>query len=251
MNRIIKILFLPLSALLILASCKEEELLKYDQPAMAYFYKDYFNVTAVNDSTVYSFAIRPDAQMTDTVKVPVRIMGPAAAVDRVVNILVIADSSTAVAATHYELLPVIVKANEFTTFMEVVVKRTADLKLGEVKLWVEIKESPDFKPGIPATTPTNPHAGGNLKYKIRLNDILTQPSNWNVLTSFFGVYSKVKYLFIIQATGLSVFSYGFSGAALSYADMNFLNDQCKVKLAQYESINGPLLDENGVRVTFP
>ncbi len=242
---------MPLSALLILGSCKKAELLKYDQPAMAYFYKDYYNVTAVNDSTVYSFAIKPDAKIVDTIKVPIRIMGPAASVDRVVNVETIADSSTAIASTHYQLLPVIVKANEFTTFMQVIVKRTADLKLSEVKLWVEIKESSDFKPGIPATTPTNPHAGGNLKYKIRLNDILTQPSNWNVLTTFFGTYSKVKYLFIIQTTGLSVFSYGFSGAALSYADMNFFNDQCKTALAQYELINGPLMDENGVRVTFP
>lgn len=246
MIRLIKLTLLPV---LLLASCEKAELVKYEEPAMIYFYKDYFNVSQMNDSTRYSFAVKPASLMSDTVRIPLRIMGAAATADREVKIEPVADSSTAIAGQHYEILPVKIKANEFTTNVHLVVKRTPDLATSEVNLMLEIKESADFRPGIPNTAPSNPHAGGNLKYKVKINDILSQPSNWNMLQTFFGTYSKVKYLFIIQCTGLSTFNYGPGG--LSYAEMNFYNDKCKTDLAQYVLDNGPLLDENGVAVTFP
>ena len=230
-------------------ACKKTDLTAYEQPDMVYIYKDYFSMT--NDSLVYSFAIKPASLTQDTVKIPVRIMGLAKNTDRAVNVVAVADSSTAKTGQHYELLPTIIKAGSYTTNIPVLVKRSADLQVAEVNLLLEIRESKDFKPGLPNTTPQNPKAGGSLIYKIRLNDILTKPSNWDTrLTTFFGTYSKVKYLFIIQTTGLVEFAYGTAGGP-SPAQMVYYNIQCKTALAEYNATHSPLMDENGIAVSFP
>lgn len=240
---------LPAIAVLLLNGCKKSELTSYDQPDMVYIYKNYFALN--NDSTLYSFAIKPVGLQQDTIKIPLRIMGLAKDRDRVVNIEVVADSTTAVVNKHYVLLPTVIKAGEYTGNIQVLVKKSADLEVAEVKMLVEVKESADFKPGVPATSPVNPRAGGNLRYKIRLNDILTKPANWDTrLVGFFGTYSKVKYLFIISVTGISDFPYG-TQAGPSPAQMNYYNILCKTALATYVAANGPLIDENGNTVTFP
>ena len=234
---------------LLLTACKKGELTSYDQPDMVYIYKNYFSNT--NDSAIYSFAIKPPSLMQDTVKIPIRIMGLAKDFDRVVKVEMISDSTTAIVNQHYVLLPTIIKAGAYSGNIEVLVKKAADLELAEVKMLLEIKESADFKPGVPATIPINPRAGGSLLYKIRLNNIITKPSNWDTrLTTFFGTYSKVKYLFIINVTGLSEFAYG-TQAGPSPAQMNYYNILCKTALATYVAANGPLIDENGNIVTFP
>ncbi len=249
MKRISLSNLLPLLVVLVLTACTKSELTKYEQPDMVYIYKDYFSFT--NDSTVYSFAIKANSLIQDTIRIPLRIMGVAKNTDRTVNVAVVADSTNAVANQHYVLLPATIKANEYKGNIEILVKRAADLQTAEVKLMVEIKESTDFKPGIPATTPMNPRAGGNLSYKVMLNDILTKPANWDTrLTSFFGTYSKVKYLFIINTTGRAEFPYGIAGG-LSVNEMFYYNILLKTELANYVAANGPMLDENGIDVTFP
>ena len=248
MKRYIKQSFVILVTVIFVMACKKTTLTAYEQPDMVYIYKDYFSMA--NDSLIYSFAIKPATLMQDTVKVPVRIMGLAKNTDRTVNV-VVADSSTAKSGQHYELLPTIVKAGQYTANIPVLVKRSTDLQVAEVTLFLEIKESNDFQPGIPNTAPVNPKAGGSLTYKIRLNDILTKPSNWDTrLTSFFGTYSKVKYLFIIQTTGIVDFPYG-TASGPSPAQMTYYNILCKTALAQYNATHSPLMDENGNAVTFP
>lgn len=233
----------------LLAGCSKSELTRYDQPGMVYIYKDYFSTS--NDSTIYSFAIRPSSLMQDTVKIPIRIMGEAGSSDRTVNVTVVKDSTTATEGKHYKILPVMIKAGEYKSDIKVVLYKTPDLATGDVRLQLAIGESADFKPGLPATMPVNPRAGGSLQYFIKWNDVLTKPSNWDTrLASSFGSYSKVKYLFIIQVTGRAEFPYGISGG-LSFPEMNYYNILCKTELATYVAANGPLIDETGATVTFP
>ena len=118
------------------------------------------------------------------------------------------------------------------------------------RLVLEIRASPDFQPGISdakVTSLTQP--GATLRYLIRFNDYLTKPDNWDThLKSYFGAYSQVKYAFIIEATGVSVFNIGPGGLPVSAGF--FYRQVCRKGLAQYEATNGPLIDEFGNRVTF-
>ena len=178
-------------------------------------------------------------------------MGTAKGKDRVVTVRAIADSSTAVAGQHYEFLPSGIKAGEYTGTILLLVKRTTDMKTDNKRLLLEVVESADFKPGIPNTATVNPRAGGALKYLVKINDFLTMPSNWNSApVYYFGTYSQVKYAFVINVTGRSEFL--TSGTdAVSTSQFLYYKLICKDALATYEAANGPMMDENGIRITFP
>jgi hypothetical protein len=238
-----------LAILMAIVGCKKSELTAWEQPDMVYIYKDAFSTT--NDSVSYSFAIKPGTVTTDTVKIPLRIMGPASTKDRVVNVKAVTDSSTALPGQHYDFLPSTILANQYTGFVNVLVKRTSDLKLQEKRLMLEVIESSDFKPGLSNTAPVSPRAGGGLKYLVKINDYLTMPSNWpTVLVIYFGAYSQVKYALVIKTTGRAEFP--TSGPdAVSSSQFLYYKLICKDALAKYEAANGPLYDENGIRVTFP
>src|SRR5687767_137502 len=86
-------LFIPVLFAWLVAACKKSNLTEYVQPDMIYVYKDFYNTN--KDSATYSFAIKPNGVMTDTVKVPLRIMGIARDKDRTVAVQTVAGSTTA------------------------------------------------------------------------------------------------------------------------------------------------------------
>lgn len=233
----------------LLAACKKSELTKFYEADNVYIYKDAFNTS--RDSILYSFAIRPASLTADTVKVPLRIMGTAKDRDRQVNVKVLTDSSTAKQDQDFVILPTVIKAGEYTGNVVVVIKRTAAMKTAELRLMIEIGESTDFKPGVPNSQPESPRAGGSTKILIKLNDYLTKPTNWDsFLTFFFGSYSQVKYAFVINTTGRSEFL--TSGTdPVSNSQMSYYKVLCRTELADYKAVNGPLIDEFGLEVSFP
>src|SRR5690606_21799138 len=103
------------------------------------------------DSITYSFATQADDLMEGVVNVPLRVMGRASDKDRTVTFEFSPDSTTAIMGSHFEITPVIIPAGQFFTNAAIKVKRTADLKQNEVRLWVIVKESADLAPGIPNT----------------------------------------------------------------------------------------------------
>jgi hypothetical protein len=249
MKKSIHYIYLFAFALILGSACKKSSLVKYDQPDMLYIYKD-FN-SATRDSTTYSFAIQSASKQYDTVWVPVRIMGVAKDYDREVSLAAVDSLSTAVEGTDYEFVKAIVPAGTYATQLPVKVLRSTSMKDHELRLTIEIKASKDFQPGISnsaAISTSTP--GADTRYLIKINDFLTKPDNWDTrLKYYFGTYSQVKYAFIIQATGRAVFP--SSGPdALPFSQFPYYQQVCKKALAEYEALNGPLMDEFGNRVTF-
>lgn len=244
-----KTLYIRIAALLVcLVACRKSELASYTQPDMIYVYKDFYNTN--KDSTTYSFATKANGLQTDTVKVPLRIMGNAREKDRTVAIQTVADSTTAT-SQQFTILPTIVKAGSFTTDIPVLVNRTPDMKTKEVRILLAIVASADFLPGVPNTTATTGRAGGATQYLIKINDFLTKPSNWeSVLSTYFGAYSQVKYKFMIDVTGRTEFP--ITGQdAISPSQFLFYKKLCREALETYNTTYAPLTDEYGMLVTFP
>jgi hypothetical protein len=241
-------LFIPVIFVWLVTACKKSGLTSYTQPDMIYVYKDFYNTN--KDSVTYSFAIKLNSVMTDTVKVPLRIMGNARDKDRTVAIQTVADSTTAT-SQQYTILPTIVKAGSFTTDIQVLVNRTPEMKTKEVRILLGIAASDDFLPGIPNTTAAPSRAGGATLYLVKINDFLTKPSAWEtVLSTYFGAYSQVKYKFIIDVTGRTEFP--ISGQDMvSPSQFLFYKKLCREALETYNTNNSPLLDEAGMVVTFP
>jgi hypothetical protein len=230
-------------------ACKKSELTKFYEADNVYIYKDAFNTS--RDSILFSFAIKPASLTTDTVKVPLRIMGTAQNRDRQVQVKVLTDSSTAKQDQDFVILPAIIKADSYTGDIPILVKRTAAMKTAELRLMIEIAESADFKPGVPNSLPQSPRAGGSTKLLIKLNDYFTKPTNWdNFLVFYFGSYSQVKYGFVITTTGRSEFL--TSGTdPVSSPQMIYFKVLCRSELADYKAAHGPLIDEFGLEVSFP
>jgi hypothetical protein len=249
MAKNIQYLLIPVLAGCLLTACKKSELTSYTQPDMIYFYKENYNLN--RDSTVYSFAIKPDGLMVDTVKVPLRIMGLAAGYDRSVNIQIVADSSTAL-PEQYTLLPTSVKAGSYTANVQLVVNRTPALKTNDVRLLLAIDTSGDFLPGVYNSAASPSSGGGSRRYPVRINDFLTKPSNWDSFqTYYFGAYSQVKYKLIIDVTGRSEFSSSGDNAASS-SQMTYYKIKCRNYLNDLNAATGAKLkDENGTEITFP
>jgi hypothetical protein len=241
-------LFIPMFLVWLVSACKKSELTSYTQPDMIYVYKDFYNNN--RDSATYSFAIKANNLLTDTVKVPLRIMGNARDKDRTVTIQTIADSTTAT-SRQFTILPAIVKAGSFTTDIAVLVNRTPEMKTKEVRIQLAIVASADFLPGVPNTTATTNRAGGATQYLVKINDFLTKPSNWeSMLSAYFGAYSQVKYKFMIDITGRTEFPVTGQDQ-VSPSQFLFYKKLCHEALETYNTSHTPLIDEYGMLVTFP
>lgn len=247
-NIFTKIAFTATLAALIV-SCKKSELTSYDEGSMVYIYKEAFNTN--RDSASYSFAIKPNSLLIDTVKVAVRIMGAASTTNREVKLAAVSNLTTALEGVHYTFLPYVIPAGAFNADLPIVVKRTADMKTQEYRLQVQVVESKDFQPGISNSPVTGNLAGASLQYLVKINDFLTKPSNWDTqLVTFFGTFSQEKFKFIISVTGKTDFRVGAS-PLMSFGEVGYYKALCKSKLLEYVAINGPLIDEFGAVVTFP
>lgn len=224
-----------LAGLLLLAACKKETLL-YDEPGRLNFRKEYLDPK--QDSTTYSFAIKPASLQQDTVWLKLGLMGRLTDTDREIKLEVIPDSTTAVANVHYQLFKYVLPANSHQIDLPVLIKRDPSLKNQQVRLYLKIGASSDLLPGVDTMQ----------AYKVRINDRITKPDNWDrELIYFFGTYSNNKYLFIIQTLGVSEFVNPFS----EMSKYDYYKGQIKNALEDYKQQHGhPYLDENGFEVTL-
>jgi hypothetical protein len=229
-----------LFALLCLMACSQDERLMYQEDPRVYFSKFVTNP----DSTDYSFAVKEAGLMQDTVWVTMRIMGSAMGKDREIR-LSVSDTSKAKQGYHFNFGPLVMPANAFETRIPVILYRKPGLKDSLLTIDLAVEGSADFKPGYNDLPPSA--ALDRLHYKISVTDQLLKPARWdNSLASSFGTYSQVKFRFMIIETGKTNWN-----ETIFPGDMQFLIQTVKYALYKYEEANGPMLDENGVRVVFP
>lgn len=191
MNKILNIIGAFL--ILIFSSCSENERMVYEAPGKVYFFERiYVNASekGVSEKS-FSFALQNSALMVDTFKIKVKLMGNLADVDRSFKAEVVADSSTAIAGTHYKLLEGVMPAGQYMSYLPVILYRTSDTKDKSVTIKLKINANGDLLPG-------------NIEFqnfKLNWGDVLLKPDNWPEY--FFGVYSKNKYRFAIDVLGLT------------------------------------------------
>lgn len=216
------------------AACTKEERLTYNESPSVYFYKFITNPDSIN----YTFVVKPDSVLTDTLYLNLRITGQASDKDRKVNI-VLGDGSTAQKGKHFNIAEAIIKAGTYDVKVPVYILRSPDEKDSIFVAWFNIAASDDFKPGY----------NSDLTYKIGITDQLIRPADWSGITElFYGAYSKVKHQFMVSRLGTTAITIS-TGA--QFSEIMSILQKMRVELVKYEAQNGPLIDENGVRVTFP
>lgn len=107
------ILLLPL--MLLTNACVEEHYLRFDVSQTGiYFSRDTFN---------YSFGVTPIDVRTYTYKMPIRIMGTIADVDRPIAYEIMADTTSAKSGIHYDIVDAVVPAGKIDGYIAVKILR--------------------------------------------------------------------------------------------------------------------------------
>jgi hypothetical protein len=182
---------------LLLSSCETNQLVPFEQPASVYFGSPTVFGTAVM-SKDYSFAKYPN-RTTDTIRIPVSLLGEASAKDREITV-VPADSSIVNArpGIEYKLLtPYKLPANAYSTTIPVVVYRTGNMDSLTYTLILKIVANEDLQPGVNAQT----------QYRINIA-YLQKPADWDryanaegwaKYSANFGTWTRTKYKVVLEA----------------------------------------------------
>ncbi|GHE44526.1 DUF4843 domain-containing protein [Sphingobacterium griseoflavum] len=171
-------------SMLMYVSCKNAEEVTYDRHANVYF-----NMSAnERDSVVYTFAYDM-TKATDTIFIPVQIVGHRVPSLRHYAAYVELDSSSAEQHVHFDALEDAypLAANTGTDSLPIIVHNLADLEDRSVSLIVKLMASADF--GI-----ENPRL---IRAKIVLSARLEQPLWWSM---WLGGYSRVKHQLFLLVT---------------------------------------------------
>ena len=183
------------------------------------------------DSMVYSFGFYPDKK-TDTIALPIMILGFSESVDRVVRVVEDTEKTTAIANEDYDILPCRIPGGQVSDSVRVVLKKTAKLDAQNLCVALKLEDSEDLE------------AGPNNTYRIFFTNQLVQPEHW---PSQFGEYSVVKHRFCIEVLGV--------GDYCSYRDYQMVTYYLRLlteALYKYndEHPGDPLKDENGKVISF-
>ncbi len=182
-----------LLALFLLSACQKNELMDYQLAGKVYF-NEYTTLNTVETAVTeknYSFALQNSTLMVDTFLIQVKLMGALADADRSFIAEAVADSTTALAGTHYTLLEGVMSANSYISYLPVVLYRTEDTQEKEVSMLLQLTDAGDLGAG-------NSDA---ITFRLNWGDILLEPENWP--SYYFGVYSRNKYRFAIDVLGLT------------------------------------------------
>ncbi|MFD2943338.1 DUF4843 domain-containing protein [Flavobacterium notoginsengisoli] len=241
---------------IVFTSCDQAELIEYNDnyDGIAFFIAG----TAEADSLSYSFAYNTDELERDTIFIKMRLVGKLRDSDRTIK--VVADQgTTATAGIHYELPDIVLPAGEGYVNYPLVLLNADDLKTTDYKIKLKIVATEDLKVGatgreIGTTTVINGSTSTSTTtinldhYTVNFNNKLTEPDYWSSLVIYgYGSFSITKFQFMLKTLGSEL----MNGAA-DWSYNQTLNYRIKLinALGEYETANGPLLDENDEKVQF-
>lgn len=146
-----------------------------------------------SDSLVFSFGLQPDEILIDTAKIVMEYLGKGADVERTYRVVVVPDSTTAVAGTHYEAIDELQKfrPGKLTDTLRIVVYRenlsTSFRNPVTVRLDLRLEPTDDFDLGLM----------GGIRKKVLMNNYMSEPDWWNDNTGL-GYYHPEKWKILIS-----------------------------------------------------
>lgn len=242
---------LLLSVSFLFSSCQEKVVNKFEAESSLFFYNGASNSKglAQQDSLTYSFFLAQGSLQQDTTWLDVYLTGTPSSQTRTISLVQTntGQPGAAVAGTHFVplndpglLSKLVLPANAVMVAVPIVIKRTSEMDGAEFRLDLAIMPNEFFVDGIKERT----------KYSLKFTAMAVKPALWDVANSFlsiFGTWGQVKMKFVIDYVGYSEFD------VIPNVDYRtYLRVKAKQKLAEYEALNGPLYELDGVtRVIFP
>lgn len=181
-------------------SCKKNDLPFYSGADNIYFADNNTNKT---DTAILSFGYALVKTTDSTASIVVKTIGSASAAERPYKVIVLADSTTAIAGTHYDALPqsFSIKPNKVTDTIAVKVHRTRDMQDSTFILTLRLQPNDYFNTYMSSNTAVSaPYS--YITYKLRINDIISKPKYW--LTGYHGTFSRKKILLMAEVLETTV-----------------------------------------------
>lgn len=154
-----------------------------------------------------------------TVQLKVMVTGPLKSYDRKFSVAINPDSTTAQKGLHFNDIPseFTIKANEWFTYVPVVVKRAADLKTSVKKIGIKLVASKDLSLSFPAFDAVAGFTSGTVipsfdatMHTIIISDFIVKPAVWtgsvnaqNKETGLWGAFSEKKLNLICERFNLT------------------------------------------------
>ncbi|UYQ94176.1 DUF4843 domain-containing protein [Chitinophaga horti] len=251
MNRILLLLLMTITFF----SCQKSSEITYKSETDAVNIWLGTSLSAKPDSMEYNFAFRP-AVPTDSVVFTAMVLGNTTAQDRRFVLKAIGgDTNRVKQGVHYEFGDYTIRGNGYTDTFAIYIKRTNDFKVNGARIVFGVSETGDLKRGLIESS----------KVTIILKDIFAKPAHWDVdpypytkLSTYFGVYSNVKFQFITTVIGKAPIFRVLSAGTLKEGEVDFTTvtyykNSCIKQLNVYNAANpgNPLRDENNNLITIP
>lgn len=229
---------------MIFSACKKD-------PNASYLGKNgitfYYLSGLEQDSVSYSFKFNVIPKVKDTVWVKMRLVGKLSDQPREIKIIA-APGTTAEEGKHYLLPDFVLPADSFTVRYPVVLMSTPDLDHKNVRLVMRIADSKDLIAGTVGQA--DPSSANTQQFKIFFSNRLVKPDYWDYIQSYIGLYSEVRYDFMIKVFGTSNFRPDTKGGSITYPQWINIQVRLKNALDKYEKEHGPLMDGDE-RLVFP
>lgn len=173
------VILFSLFLLLVAGGCSNDAIYyNTNQKRSIYFDKEAFRTSVMKeipDTVAFSFALYNEDEYQ--YEIPVKYIGLPESEDRVFEVEIIKDSTTAVEGTHFAIGKLIVPENAIEGVLSITLKRTEEIMNHPVFLFLKFKENDYFKPL------------DNDHFRLSVVDgILPAPKWWS--TNFLGDYSK-------------------------------------------------------------
>lgn len=234
-----------------LTSCKEDIIPVFDstEHAVNVWFGDRRNPS---DSLVYNYAFRPERPV-DSIMFNASAMGVQEGKPYVFTLKAVGgDTARIKEGVHYRFGNYAV-GNRQATF-PIYILRTKDFADKQLAITFAISNASETKAG----------AVEYSELKLVVRDRFEKPANWDVdvspygrLFNYFGVFSRAKFQFITDITGVPPLYRVRVAGAVASADEIYATqatdyrNTCRTELAIYNATHAtPLKDENGIAITF-
>jgi hypothetical protein len=241
-------------ALLVMASCKQDDLKLFNDIARIQFSSPiaiYTTSYSTMDTTkTYTFFYKTDNIKQDTVFFDIYTSGNISTKDRAFSLqqVQVNGLTNAVAGTDYKAFTdptvnsaYVIKAGQAHAIVPIVLLRNISLKTTLVTLKFAVAANENFQPGEESC----------MWRKVIFTDNISKPASWR--DNLYGTYSLTKHTFMINSTGQKWDEAFCLNLPYLQSSLYYYMGMLKQALADYNKAHpgSPLTDENGLLVTFP
>lgn len=240
-----------------LISCSKQELMTYDETSLGssiYFYDSIYSGLRVNQDI--SFGYVASDLMDSIVRIPIRVTGSPADLDRAVKVQ--SDSTTTmVQGVNYDFyVPPVIRAGLVTDTLKIKLYRTNELKDTTLHLGLVLTYNDNFNIDIPRNYTSSTAYASLLNYSINVNDIAgtsylwTSTSYKSTVTAYFGTYSQEKVQLMMTVLGLSSSVFYDGSTSIAIALVIGWSSYMKAWLATEKAAGRIYYDSKGKEITM-